>query len=654
MKNKTRIMLLAIILFLTFLCLPSIVSAASDFTLKQIDFNVILNQDGSMHVTETWNVKIHGTTNTLFKTFEIDSSKYKSIQNVNVAEITNGKSSNFTQINNEMYHVTTDCFYALKTNSKEFEIAWGINKNSGNRTYQISYTVKDAIKNYNDCAELYWQFIGKDFSSDVDLVTGTISLPDGATKEDIRAWAHGPLNGNINIDSAKQVSFEVEYLDAKTMVEVRLAIPTNLFPMSINKENINRFDTILSEEQKWADEANATREYYREKLEAERKRKETIQTIMIIISIIIGIILIFQIKKVIERLKENKKIKPSIKLDYYRDIPREDATPAEAAYLYYFNSGGMNSQMAKILSSTMLDLCLKKYIEFEIKEGKRGKEEIIVKLVEGKNIEELKESEQTIYNLLQKIADKTNRTFTMKDFEKYAKKHYQSFFRQLDKIQTQVQKEEELLQNYNKENKKNGGKWMGIATAYIVGIAVSIGAMAVLETFHWSVLAFITLPMFILTLCYYTLASRYDGLTQKGVDEKEQWKALKRYMEDFSMLDEKEVPELVLWEKYLVYATTFGIADKVLKQLKVKYPEFTDETYMNTTTYLYLMRTSSFSVSFINSLNTSVNRAYNSGVSARATANGYSYGNSSSGGGFGGGFSGGGGFGGGGGGGGGR
>ena len=260
MKNKTRIMLLAIILFLTFLCLPSIVSAASDFTLKQIDFNVILNQDGSMHVTETWNVKIHGTTNTLFKTFEIDSSKYKSIQNVNVAEITNGKSSNFTQINNEMYHVTTDCFYALKTNSKEFEIAWGINKNSGNRTYQISYTVKDAIKNYNDCAELYWQFIGKDFSSDVDLVTGTISLPDGATKEDIRAWAHGPLNGNINIDSAKQVSFEVEYLDAKTMVEVRLAIPTNLFPMSINKENINKLETILSEEQKWADEANATRE----------------------------------------------------------------------------------------------------------------------------------------------------------------------------------------------------------------------------------------------------------------------------------------------------------------------------------------------------------------------------------------------------------
>ena len=111
------------------------------------------------------------------------------------------------------------------------------------------------------------------------------------------------------------------------------------------------------------------------------------------------------------------------------------------------------------------------------------------------------------------------------------------------------------------------------------------------------------------------------------------------------MMDEKSVPELVLWEKYLVFATAFGIADKVLKQLKVKYPEFSNEEYMNTTTYLYLMNRGNFSTSFVNSLNTSVNRAYNSGVSARATANGYSYGNSSSGGGFGGGFSGGGGFG---------
>ena len=70
------------------------------------------------------------------------------------------------------------------------------------------------------------------------------------------------------------------------------------------------------------------------------------------------------------------------------------------------------------------------------------------------------------------------------------------------------------------------------------------------------------------------IAKKLNILTQKGVDTKEQWKGLKKYMEDFSLLKEREVPELVIWEKYLVYATVMGIADKVIKQLKIVYPDF--------------------------------------------------------------------------------
>jgi uncharacterized membrane protein len=76
---------------------------------------------------------------------------------------------------------------------------------------------------------------------------------------------------------------------------------------------------------------------------------------------------------------------------------------------------------------------------------------------------------------------------------------------------------------------------------------------------------------------------------------------LKRYMEDFSLIKEKEVPELILWEKYLVYATAFGISEKVLKQLKVVYPQMLDEGYMNSHgyTYMYLMTSNNFNNSFI-------------------------------------------------------
>ena len=46
---------------------------------------------------------------------------------------------------------------------------------------------------------------------------------------------------------------------------------------------------------------------------------------------------------------------------------------------------------------------------------------------------------------------------------------------------------------------------------------------------------------------------------------------IKDFMEDFSLIDQKRLPSIVIWEKYLVYATAFGIADKVIKQLKIVY-----------------------------------------------------------------------------------
>ena len=85
-------------------------------------------------------------------------------------------------------------------------------------------------------------------------------------------------------------------------------------------------------------------------------------------------------------------------------------------------------------------------------------------------------------------------------------------------------------------------------------------------------------------------------------------------MEDFSLIKDKEVPELILWEKYLVYATAFGIANKVLKQLKIVYPQLLDAEYLNTHgyTYMYLMYGNNFETSFINSLNNSVTTSYHS------------------------------------------
>ena len=70
----------AIILF------TSVNSKAGSLNLNNLDFIARINSDGSMNVKEIWDISINDT-NTLYKTFETDSSKYSGIDDVSVKEI---------------------------------------------------------------------------------------------------------------------------------------------------------------------------------------------------------------------------------------------------------------------------------------------------------------------------------------------------------------------------------------------------------------------------------------------------------------------------------------------------------------------------------------------------------------------------------------
>jgi len=113
------------------------------------------------------------------------------------------------------------------------------------------------------------------------------------------------------------------------------------------------------------------------------------------------------------------------------------------------------------------------------------------------------------------------------------------------------------------------------------------------------------------------LIKRFDGYTQKGINEQVKWKAFKKFMVEFSLLKEKEIPQLVLWEKYLVYATAFGVADKVIKQLKISYPELNDtDTLNNMVLFSTLSGPNGLNTRFLSSINTSTSHMYSSTYSS--------------------------------------
>ena len=258
MKIK-KLFFIAIISFL--LILLGTTNSHASLYLNSIDFNAQINSDGSMDVVETWNIDVSDT-NTLYKTFKRDKSKYSSLKNINVKEITPGNEKNFLETNKWAYHLQKGYFFGGINESNEYEIAWGVSIDSNTtRKYQISYTVVDAIKKYGDCSELYWQFIGNQFEVDAKKITGKITLPGVVeNKEDIKVWGHTDfLNGEIYVTDNKTVEFNVNKYISNTYVEVRIVMPNYLFPTISSTSSLDKIDEIVKEETKWAEAANERR-----------------------------------------------------------------------------------------------------------------------------------------------------------------------------------------------------------------------------------------------------------------------------------------------------------------------------------------------------------------------------------------------------------
>ena len=628
---KLRKLLAMFIIIIALVLLGETKSQAS-LHLKNLDFQVQINDDGSMNVVETWDIKVSDT-NTLYKTFIKDDTKYSSIMDVSVKDITKGENNIFNSASKWEYHLPKGYFFAGTNNKGENEIAWGVSIESTTRKqYLISYRVNDVITKYNDCAELYWQFVGNEFEISANKITGTIKLPANVQHlEDLKVWGHTKyLNGEVKVVSSDTVEFNLNNYKSKNYVEVRLTMPTYLFE-NISSENISqeeKLDDIIKEETEWANEANARRD-------RRNKNFKLLILATILVNTSIGIMFSKKIKKNKQFLEKNPNILPEQQLEYYRELPDKEETPLEAVFI--LKTGYKQSCLPNVFSATILNFALKGYIRIE-QEGKT------IKILLNKiKTDELTGDEKKVLEILR--AASNNNELTMAELEKYIKNYpsklmnLNSTFEKVSKTQAS-EKGKFDTNRFNKQivyAEKNVG-YIFILIIIIIASIFTIGyayknVQGMLITCTIISLAFFIVVTIINLILNMKITTSFNGFTQKGINEQEQWKAFKKYMEDFSYLDEKEVPELVLWEKYLVYATAFGIADKVLKQLKVKYPELNNQdTISNMVLFNAMYNANGLNANFINSISTSTSRMYSTTYS--------------SGSGSGGGFSGGGGFGG--------
>ncbi len=416
------------------------------------------------------------------------------------------------------------------------------------------------------------------------------------------------------------------------MLEVRVVTEENIYTDSINNYPVYNLDRIIEEETQWANEANA-----------KRNQDKFKYYLFIVINLLV---ILFFTKRVIKIRKKGEKIienyiYPEMEIEYFREIPDElNATPARASFIMNYENNGSSFakvDISKIFAGTILDLSLKGLLEFE----PIDKNDIRIFLIQKSDIK-LTEDETLIYDMLVKAVGISD-SITTKELANYSAENYEYVYGTLSKMGKIVEKFE-IESGIIDEKKANiVKKWRQSFTGYLIMTFV----------IFWLIISIFAIGLFIIVTlvisfigsiacarAHWKNITKLGEFSEKGTLYKHQWLGLKKYMEDYSLLNEKKVPDIVLWEKFLVYATTFGISKKVIEQLKVVHPEMfmtMNNDYSNAYsryTYWQIVSNNSYGIESFNTLSNNLERAYDSARSAYNSAHSSSSSSSGSGGGF--------------------
>ncbi|MBR1746678.1 MAG: DUF2207 domain-containing protein [Clostridia bacterium] len=579
-----RVLLLLCLFFVLLLSLTACGQETNPY-LKSLDVDLTMNADGSVNVVEThvvnfsyrgdewWNYyKKISLYDEAYKKTSVMSDLTVSVDATDYGVIY--KNADDVYSTRDKRDVAGNGYYYDGYRTMEIGVFMPL-FSSGTRTIRFSYTLSNVLIAYGtDTVGLYYKFVDESNTLYCEKITAKVHFAEVST-DDVMLWTHidsgnasGVLPEGATVSYAQYLC---EELPAETYLETRLLLPSTGYGDLAKKSSFSASD-VEKEETAW---------------QTEYLRKLKIAQIATIVDyVLIAVAVLGAAALVVLAYSKLRPKKRDDAPEYLRDIPK-GWTAGECAPLYHYYKNKYDP--ADAMSATILDLCRRGYIE--IKAGVKKKEaEIQVKSV---NTDGLRRHEKVVYDLLQETGK--SGAFTMKQFEKYAKAHYAHFASRIDEFKRACKGMTEGMGCYPRKNSVKD-TFTKIAFGFIfLGLVFVVNAVFVqIIPFFlpYSGGAFIVsgLVMFV------ALHFKKTPLTDVGQKHYDDFNALGRFMIEFSNMKEHELPQLVLWEEYMVYATAMGIADEVAKQLEIAYPEYRRmvEGYGSTDRYdafviLYLM-----------------------------------------------------------------
>ena len=404
--------------------------------------------------------------------------------------------------------------------------------NYGNHTYTLTYEITNFVSSLTDSQMVYWTLIPHDFSNKIGNVYIKI-YSDFEYPNTLDVWGYGNYGGTCYVANGYIEMQSDGILDKNEYMTILVKFPKDTYKTSNVLNNDFNYYFNMAEEGK---------------IEYKQSRFFDIRVVINFLLIILVFVPIVFIVFLINLSKTKYNIKP-IRGDvpYYRDIPcnKNIFTIYYIAKKYNLIKNGTD-----LFGAIILKWLKDSIIKIEKKEQgiifKKEDEVIILDKINIEQIQNIKEKE--LYSMLLEASQ--DGVLENKEFERWARTKYSKLLSWFDEI-------------INEEERKLIEKGLIIESEE-----------KVLKIFKRKVLT----------------------LTENLKLDAENIKKKKKYLDEYTLIKDREAIEVHLFEEYLIFAQIVGIAKKVSKEFKDLYPDTIEQSNFNSYDNLIFVYTCSNNV----------------------------------------------------------
>lgn len=594
-----KILVLSLLLFTT-------IFGRTAYEIESLDIVANIERDGSLEVEERVIYDI-GEINGIL--YNIDALGYGKFTDLQIFYEDDGE---FKQARNNT--APSEGNFTVSVDDGLYKIKLYAPSQNERKEFIFRYNLTRGVTVYRDIAQLNRKMVGKEWQNSIGNISVTVNLPENVKKDDIYAFGHGPLTGNIEILDGKSVRYTLNDYRPGEFLEVNLLFPKNILT-SFNPllmKNKSALKEILDMEGKLAKEANDARKraiigFY-------------LGRVVLVLAVAWWLFLVVFIY-----LKNSKRYKVENEYgEYFRELP-DDYSPSIAGTLVSRNLYPSGRELFAML----LDLVRKGHLKLE--EGEKT-----TTLILQESGKPLSEEEKFILNwYIRELGDGEKIVLESVEASIKGRGGAKEFNRNYERWRTIVYSDM-LEKNLKMDKRDKFSTSLGIFT----GIAYFIGGGMLVVYFQSELFILMILLGFI--LLPYTFSRKRASLEKEKAISR--WEAFKKFLVDYSNLEEAKLASIELWEHYFVYAVALGVAEKVAKgysKIMSKKGEestiiggrgYRNNSLMNMYLYSHAFRSMERNTSFV-AQRAMESVARSSRSSARGSGGGFSGGSSGGGGG---------------------